>query len=142
MLLAAISSAAAEIDGDTLTLDVPTAQLPFLESERDTLAANALKAFGRKLKVVVKAGGDEPEESAPTKPRASRPAPVASEPSRPTAATAPPAAPALKGPAKAALKSKAMADPGVARTLDLFGGTLLDVKPLDTPEPTSEDGAE
>jgi hypothetical protein len=34
-----------------------------------------------------------------------------------------------------------MADPAVERTLDLFGGTLLDVKPLDTPPETPEDGA-
>ncbi len=47
-----------------------------------------------------------------------------------------------KAPSKSALKSKAMADPVVGRTLDLFGGTLLDVKPLAGAIETLDDGEE
>jgi DNA polymerase-3 subunit gamma/tau len=141
MLLAALSSAGASVQDDAIHLSVGEAQLAFLESERETLAGNAQKAFGRKLRVVLKAfGNDEIDDTKPAPPRPTRP-PVeaAPAPPRPAASAAAPAASA-KGPGKAALKSRAMADPVVERTLDLFGGILLDVKPLDTPPETPEDG--
>ena len=140
MLLAALGSASASVVDDALHLDVSAAHLAFLESERDTLAGNALKAFGRKLRVVLKAGGaEEVDDSPPAKARPSRPA---MEPAntKPAPASATPAS-AAKGPNKAALRARAMADPVVERTLDLFGGTLLEVKPLDAAPDSSEDGA-
>ena len=118
---------------------VGEAQLAFLESERETLAGNAQKAFGRKLRVVLKAGGDEEvDDTPPTKPRPVRP-PIETTPA--PAKTAAATASSAKAAGKAALKSRAMVDPVVERTLDLFGGTLLDVKPLDTP-PETTDGEE
>lgn len=141
MLLSALTAASATVQDDAIQLAVGEAQLAFLESERDTLAANAHKAFGRKLRVVLKAGGDEEvDDTGPAKPRPPRPPvdPVPT-PSRPAAPAATPAS--ARGPNKAALKSRAMADPVVERTLDLFGGILLDVKPLDTPPETPDDGA-
>ncbi len=142
MLQAALSSASASVQDDAIHLSIDEAQMAFLESERETLAGNAQKAFGRKLRVVLKAfGNDEVDDTKPARPRPARP-PVeaAPAPPPPTASAAPPAASA-KGPNKAALKSRAMADPAVERTLDLFGGILLDVKPLDTP-PEIPDGEE
>ena len=133
MLLAALGSASASVVDDALHLDVSAAHLAFLESERDTLAGNALKAFGRKLRVVLKAGGaEEVDDSPPAKARPSRPA---MEPANTKPASA------AKGPNTAALRARAMADPVVERTLDLFGGTLLEVKPLDAAPDSSEDGA-
>lgn len=141
MLLAALSSAGATVEGDAIHLSVSQTQVAFLESERETLAGNALKAFGRRLRVVLKAGEpDEVDDTARVKPRAPRP-PMAPTPA--PSKTAPSAAPpSAKSANRAGLKSRAMADPVVERTLDLFGGTLLDVKPLDLPPETSEDGAD
>ena len=142
MLLSALTAASATVQDDAIHLAVGEAQLAFLESERDTLAANALKAFGRKLRVVLKAGGDEEvDDTRPAKPGPARPPvdPVPA-PSKPVAPAATPAS--AKGPNKAALKSRAMADPVVERTLDLFGGILLDVKPLDRTPETPDDGAD
>lgn len=131
MLLGALSEASATIEGETLIIGVAAAQVAFLESEKDTLAANGLKAFGRKLRVVLKAGGqDELDDSVPEKPRPARPAPAPAPPARKPAPEPPAAPPAEKGPNKSALKAKVMADPVVGRTLDLFGGTLIDAKPL------------
>jgi DNA polymerase-3 subunit gamma/tau len=145
MLLGALSEASATIEGDTLIIGVAAAQVAFLESEKDTLAANGLKAFGRKLRVVLKAGGqDELDDSVPEKPRPARPAPApspAAATKRPAPEPAPSSAPADKGPGKAALKAKVMADPVVGRTLDLFGGTLIDAKPL-APLPSDESAEE
>lgn len=142
MLQAALSSASASVQDDAIHLSIDEAQMAFLESERETLAGNAQKAFGRKLRVVLKAfGNDEVDDTKPARPRPARPAvEAAPAPPPPTASAATPAASA-KGPNKAALKSRAMADPAVERTLDLFGGILLDVKPLDTP-PEITDGDE
>ena len=127
MLQAALGNASAAVDGDSLVLGVAPSQVSYLESERDTLAANALKAFGRKLRIVFKPGGqDEVDENASRTPRPARPAPTPPE-TRPKPETRSPAA---KSPDKAALKAKVAADPLVGRTLDLFGGTLLDVRPL------------
>jgi len=137
MLQAALGSASAAVAGDVLELSVAPAQVPFLESERETLAGNAQKAFGRRLRVVVKAGGDEVDETPKAKPRPSRPA--IEEPA--AAKAAPSVPPSTKGPGKAALKSRALADPVVGQTLDLFGGILLDVKPLDTVPESPEEGA-
>jgi|CXWL01.1.fsa_nt_gi DNA polymerase-3 subunit gamma/tau len=138
MLQGALSEASATIEGDSLIIGVAAAQVAFLESEKDTLAANGLKAFGRRLRVVLKAGGqDELDDSAPEKPRPTRPAPSPVAPAKKAAPEPQAAAPAEKGPSKAAIKAKAMADPVVGRTLDLFGGTLIDAKPL-APLPTDE----
>ena len=127
MLLSALSGASASVEGDSLVIGVAPSQVSFLESERDALSANALKAFGKKLRVVLKPGGqDEVDDKGPEKPRPARPAPPAEE-SKPKPE---PRATAPKSADKAALKAKAAADPVVGRTLDLFGGTLLDVKPL------------
>ena len=52
---------------------------------------------------------------------------------------APPAPAATKPANKSALKSKAMADPVVGQTMDLFGGTLLDVRPLASAIEPSDD---
>ena len=142
MLQAALSSASASVEGDAIHLSVAEAQFAFLESERDTLAGNAQKAFGRRLRVVLKAGQpDEVDDDAPSRPRPARP-PIEPAPAPLKAATAEatPASPA-KAPNKAALKSRAMADPAVERTLDLFGGILLDVKPLDPPSGPADDDA-
>lgn len=127
MLQAALSHASASIEGDSLVLGVAPSQVSYLESERDTLAATALKAFGQKLRIVFKPGGqDEVDESAPVSSRPARPAPAPLE----TRAKPETRTPATRSPDKAALKAKAAADPVVGRTLDLFGGTLLDVRPL------------
>ncbi len=107
MLLSALGSASATLDGDSLHLSVAQTQINFLESERAALAGSALKAFGRKLRVVLKAGAKDESADAPSE----KPSPA-------------------KTPNKSALKSRAMADPVIGRTLDLFGGTLLDVQPL------------
>ena len=132
-LLAALASSDASIDGDTLSVMVAPSQLSFVELERETLAGWALKAFGRKLRVLVRA--DQSAAAEPPRPKA-----AAAEPaSRPKAA--PPAASpvAAKTPNRAAAeaKSKAKADALVNRTLDMFGGSLLDVKPLDVVEEES-----
>ena len=141
MLLAALGSASASVQDDAILLAVGEAQLAFLESERETLAGNAQKAFGRKLRVVLKAGGDEEvDDTPPTKPRPARP-PIETTPAPAKTASSAATASSAKPASKAALKSRAMADPVVERTLDLFGGTLLDVKPLDTP-PETTDGEE
>jgi len=127
MLQAALGDASAAVEGDSLVLGVASSKVSYLESERDTLATNAQKAFGQKLRIVLKAGGqDEVDDSAPQKPRPARPTPAPPE----TKAKSEPRANTAKSPDKAALKAKAAADPLVNRTLDLFGGTLLDVKPL------------
>lgn len=127
MLQAALSDASATVEGDSLVLGVAPSKVSYLESERDTLAANALKAFGQKLRIVLKPGGqDEVDETAASTPRPARPAPTPPE----TKAKPETRAAAAKSPDKAALKAKAAADPAVNRTLDLFGGTLLDVRPL------------
>jgi hypothetical protein len=129
MLLSALASANATLDKEALHLNVARAQASFLESERDALAANAHKAFGRKLKVVIAASGDEVDDEATARPR---PPLVAIPPDDETGAAATDSArpSSAKGPSRSALKSRAMADPLVGRTLDLFGGTLVDVKPL------------
>ena len=91
--------------------------------------------------MVLKSGQpDEVDDAAPSKPRPARP-PVETAPAstKAAAAPAPSASASAKTPNKAALKSRAMADPAVERTLDLFGGILLDVKPLDPPAETPED---
>jgi DNA polymerase-3 subunit gamma/tau len=125
MLLAGLSAASAEVQGDSLVIGAATSQISFLESERVSLEANALKAFGRKLKVVFKAGAqNEVDETAPVRPRPTRSATI--EPQAPVAAPSP----KTPGPSKSALKARALEDPAVGRTMDLFGGTLLDVKPL------------
>ncbi len=142
MLQAALSSASASVQDDAIHLSIDEAQMAFLESERETLAGNAQKAFGRKLRVVLKAfGNDEVDDTKPARPRPARPAVEAAPAPPPPTASAAPSAASAKGPNKAALKSRAMADPAVERTLDLFGGILLDVKPLDTP-PEIPDGEE
>ena len=130
MLLSALGSASATLDGDSLHLFVAQAQIGFLESERAALAGNALKAFGRKLRVVLKAGAED--ESADALSEGPRPAP----PAVATAETKP-----AKTPNKSGLKSRAMADPVMGRTLDLFGGTLLDVKPLAIEAEATDEGA-
>jgi len=141
MLQSALSSASATVEGDAIHLSVGEGQIAFLESERETLRENVQKAFGRKLRVVLKAGQpDEVDDSAPSKSRSARP-PVET-PAAPTKAAAPAPSSSAKSPNKAALKSRAMADPVVERTLDLFGGILLDVKPLDTPPETPEGDGE
>ncbi len=142
MLQAALSSASATLEGDAIHLSVAEAQVAFLESERDALAGNAQKAFGRKLRVVLKAGQpEEVDEDAPSRPRPARPPiePTPAEAKTATAAATPDSS--AKAPNKAALKSRAMADPAVERTLDLFGGILLDVKPLDAPPDPADDDA-
>ncbi len=142
MLQAALSSASARVEGDAIHLSVAVAQLAFLESEREALGGNAQKAFGRRLRVVLKAGEpDEVDDDAPPQPRPARPS---IDPPKTPAKTAPaaPSAASTKAPDKAALKARAKADPVVERTLDLFGGILLDVKPLDTPPETAEDGGD
>jgi len=127
MLQAALSDASATVEGDSLVLGVAPSKVAYLESERDTLAANALKAFGQKLRIILKPGGqDEVDETAASMPRPVRPTPAPAE----TKAKPEARAAAAKSPDKAALKAKAAADPAVNRTLDLFGGTLLDVRPL------------
>lgn len=134
-LLVALASADASIEGDTLSVVVAPSQLSFVELERETLAGGALKAFGRKLRVVVRADGSPTAESprpkglsvdAPAPPKTAPPAPAAKEP---------------KASNKAAVKakSKAAADVVVNRTLDMFGGTMLDVKPLDGIDEASEE---
>ena len=142
MLQAALGASSATLEGDSLVIGVAPAHLSYLESERDTLAANALKAFGQKLRIVLKPGGqDEVDDTGPAKTRPTRPAPAPGE-TRPAPAAAPAAATAKpSGAAKSALKSKAMADPVVERTLDLFGGTLLDVKPLASAVDSADDGS-
>ena len=141
MLQAALSSASASVEGDAIHLSVSEAQLAFLESERDTLAGTAQKAFGRKLRVVLKAGQpDEVDETAAARPRPTRPS-VEPPPAATGPAPAAPTASAKAAPNKAALKARAAADPVVERTLDLFGGILLDVKPLDAPADLADDGA-
>jgi DNA polymerase-3 subunit gamma/tau len=129
MLLSALGSASATIDEEVLHLNVARAQKSFLESEREALTANAEKAFGRKLKVVIAAGADEVDDTAPAKPRTPRPAVAVAGENREAALNPVPSS-STKAPNKSALKSKAMADPVVGRTLDMFGGTLVDVKPL------------
>lgn len=127
MLQAALNDASATVEGDSLVLGVMPSKVSYLESERDTLAANALKAFGQKLRIVLKPGGqDEVDATAPQVPRPARPTPAPPE----AKAKPEPRPSAAKSPDKAALKTKAAADPVVNRTLDLFGGTLLDVRPL------------
>jgi hypothetical protein len=141
MLQAALSSASASVEGDAIHLSVSEAQLAFLESERDTLAGTAQKAFGRRLRVVLKAGQpDEVDDTAAARPRPTRPS-VEAPASAAKPAPAPPTASAKTAPNKAALKARAAADPVVERTLDLFGGILLDVKPLDTPADVADEGA-
>jgi len=143
MLQAALAGASATVEGDTLVIGVAPAQVSYLESERDTLAKNVLNAFGRKLRVVLKPGGqDEVDESAPQKPRPTRPAPKAPESlttTEPRSGAPTKLADKAKPVDKAAMKARAMADPVVGRTLDLFGGSLLDVKPL---EPLEAEGSE
>ena len=145
MLLAALGTASASLQDDALLLDVSASHLPYLESERDTLAKNAQTAFGRRLRVVLKAGGpDEVDDSPSVTPRPGRPAaepPTPATKTKPAVAAPRDASDPAKGPNKQALKAKAMADPVVGRTLDLFGGTLLDVKPLDTPIDAPEDSS-
>jgi hypothetical protein len=137
MLLSNLLAASATLEDDALVIGVAQAQIAFLESERDALATNAHKAFGRKLRIVFKPGGqDEVDDSIPERPRPARPAPVEAKPTAPVTPTA-----GAKTPNKAALKSRAMADPMVERTLDLFGGTLLDVKPLDPPLPAPDEAS-
>jgi DNA polymerase-3 subunit gamma/tau len=140
MLQVALGSAGASVEGDALHVFVSEAQMAFLESERETLAGNAHKAFGRRLRVVLKAGGnDEVDDSGPVKARPPRPD-AAEEASPKPARTSPAPARAAD---KAAARKRAMADPVVGRTLDLFGGTLLDVKPLDAvPETAEEENGE
>ena len=121
-LLVALNSVTAIIDGDSLCLVVARAQISFLEMERETLAGNARKAFGRKLRVVLKAAGEDEAEAKPAPP-------------------APAASSSAKAPNKSGLKSRAMADPVMGRTLDLFGGTLLDVKPLAIEAEATDEGA-
>jgi DNA polymerase-3 subunit gamma/tau len=124
MLLANLGAASAEMEGDTLVIGAAASQISFLESERASLEASALKAFGRRLKVAFKAGAqNEVDETTPVRPRPARIA---------TVEQAPVAAPSPKtpGPSKSALKARALEDPAVGRTMDLFGGTLLDVRPL------------
>jgi hypothetical protein len=88
--------------------------------------------------VIVKAAqSDEVDDSARSRTRPARP-PVEPAPE----AVKPAAAATGKSPSKAALKARAMADPVVERTMDLFGGILLDVKPLDTPPETPEENGE
>jgi hypothetical protein len=139
MLLSALGSASATIDEEVLHLNVARAQKSFLESEREALTANAEKAFGRKLKVVIAAGADEVDDTAPQKPRTPRPAAGGAGETREAPLNPAPSSSA-KTPNKSALKSKAMTDPVVGRTLDLFGGTLLDVKPLASAIETLHDG--
>jgi len=131
MLLSALSSANASLEGDFVYLSVASGQVSFLESERETLTANTVAAFGRRLRVVVKASEGEEREPAET-PRPRRVQAVVSEPRAEEGAVP-------KGAAKSALKAKAMADPAVGKTLDLFGGILLDVKPLDRPPEGAEE---
>jgi hypothetical protein len=133
MLLGALSEAGATVEGDTLVIGVAQAQIEFLESERNTLAESAQRAFGCKLRIVLKPGGqDEIDASSPERPRTARPAPVEPKPAPAVAASA-------KAPNKSALKSRALADPVVGQTMDMFGGTLLDVRPLaSAPESTDE----
>ena len=134
MLLGALSEASATIEDDTIVIGVGQAQFAFLESERDTIASNVHKAFGTRLRVVLKPGGqNEIDESVKEKPRPARPAPTEPRPAPPTAA------PAAKAPNKGALKSKALADRVVGQTLDMFGGTLVDVRPLESPVDLPED---
>ena len=126
------------IEGDVLKLTVDATQVSFVEIERETLAGYALKAFGRKLKIVVTAeAGPEATGTAPV--AASPKAPKKEPPPRATSdATA-------KPPSKTALKarSKAAVDPVVNRTLDMFGGSLLDVRPLESDaEPSEGDSPE
>lgn len=141
MLLVALNASSGAIEGDILHLSVSAAQLSYLESEKDALAANALKAFGKKLRVVLKGGGDdEIDDSVPEKPRPPRPAVTAAPtPAEPKAPATP--ASGAKAPNKNALKAKALADPAVGHTMDLFGGTLLDVKPLQSNVETTDDEA-
>jgi DNA polymerase-3 subunit gamma/tau len=135
MILAALSSATASVDGDLLHVAVAQGQVSFLESERDTLAGNAQTAFGRKLRVVIKAHGERTGDPDSAK----KPPPSLAAASR--AETKPVAeGPSARTPTKSALKARALADPAVERTLDLFGGTLLDVKPLDRPPEATEEG--
>ncbi|MEO8362162.1 MAG: DNA polymerase III subunit gamma/tau [Vicinamibacteria bacterium] len=142
MLLAALNASSGAIEGDILHLSVSAAQLAYLELEKETLAANALKAFGKKLRVVLKGGGDdEIDDSVPEKPRPPRPA-VTAVPTPPEPKAAPASTSAAKTPNKSALKAKAMADPAVGHTLDLFGGTLLDVKPLQSDVESTDSDAE
>lgn len=129
LLQAALSTATATVDGDFLHLSVAEGQLSYLESERETLAASAHTAFGRKLRVVIKSNGSV-DPVLPEKPRPSRTVSPKPEPAE------------ARTPDKRALKSKAMADPVVGRTLDLFGGILLDVKPLDRPHEAPDEATE
>ena len=140
MLLDALSRAEATIEADTLHLVIPPGKsFSFAESERDTLAANAHKAFGRKLRVVLKAGAAvENSEASPAKPPATKA--VVATPSTKSDPEAAKAAAAAKTASKNALKSRALADPVVGRTLDLFGGTLLDVKPLAPAAEAADEG--
>ena len=137
-LLAALADAEVLIEGDVLKLTVDAAQVSFVEIERETLAGYALKAFGRKLKIVV---------TAEASPEATGTAPVAASPKAPKKEPPPRATSDddAKPPSKTALKakSKAAADPVVNRTLDMFGGSLLDVRPLDNDaEPPEGDSPE
>jgi DNA polymerase-3 subunit gamma/tau len=134
MLLAGLSAASALVEGDSLVIGAAPGQISFLESERASIESNAHKAFGRKLRVVFKAfAQNDVNESVPVPARPPRPAAGDS----PKASTSPSAK--AQGPNKAALKARAMEDPAVSRTMDLFGGTLLDVRPLAiAPEATDE----
>jgi DNA polymerase-3 subunit gamma/tau len=136
MIQAALSSASATVDGDFIHLAVAQGQVSFLESERDTLAANAQTAFGRKLRVVVRADGEADARLVPAvKPRAPRTPPPDGD------ATGTDEGSSAKTSAKRTLKNRALADPVVERTLDLFGATLLDVKPVDRGPETTDEGS-
>jgi DNA polymerase III subunit gamma/tau len=137
MTLAALDAASATIEGDVLRVSVLAANLSFVESERDNFGNLTPKLFGRKLKVVFAAMSDnEFEDPAPARPRP-RPAPESAPDPKPTSAPASSATPA-KGGNKTALRAKASADPVVQQTMDLFGGTMLDVKSLEPEEPADD----
>ena len=129
LVLSGLDTASATIEGDTLHISVPAAKVSYLESERETLVNLTTKAFGRKLKVALKTQDDNAFED--TRPSRSAPAarPVDSTTSAPAATKA--ARKPSKPQDKAALRAKAASDAAVQSSIDLFGGTLLDVKSLE-----------
>lgn len=126
LLGSVLSQSTAEVEGDRLVLRVPAAVEAPAISQIGAIENLAEKALGTRLKVKVVGGGPAAEAPAQT-----------SAPARGLAAETPPAErPTSKDAGKSELRARAAKDKGVQEALSLFGGEIVDVKPLATGEGT------
>jgi DNA polymerase-3 subunit gamma/tau len=105
-LAAALRSAAARLEGDTLAIEVPADFLVFATMHADELRDLARRAAGRNLYLKIAAGG-----------------------------AAPPAEPAVREPAedrRQTLREEAEKEKAVQEALDLFDGRVVDVREAKT----------